>query len=88
MSSHASLARSLSSTAISLIAKVCAVCSYDAKRGCVRFVDLKKTGETCPLDHVHCHACGEEGHIALDCARGTAWLWAAVKAEDAAAAKE
>ena len=42
--------------------EICRFHNYDTSQGCIRHREKR-----CPLDHQHCHWCGEQGHRALEC---------------------
>ena len=56
---------------------ICRYHNYDPRRGCLKYrrkteaageaADRAAPESTCPLDHDHCHACGEKGHVAYEC---------------------
>ena len=48
---------------------ICRFHNY-GKRGCLKYLDPRKEGTTCPFNHTHCHACGVEGHRAVECPKG------------------
>jgi len=46
---------------------ICRFHNYDAKRGCMRYLDVNGYGSKCEYDHEYCHLCIRKGHRAYEC---------------------
>jgi hypothetical protein len=51
------------------LVEICRFYNHDDERGCLRSKRARENtnARDCPMDHTHCHKCGEVGHRAIEC---------------------